>query len=199
MSQHVPCPGPEEEEGTALVPRAPAHPGAGKWLGVPTLGILEDEDSPLPLLQGPEPFMWPNQSGQELGAAEPQLPASFPSPHGGKLGPSGLSLHRGGTAPILPSAPAQGSLTARDGAVGMGVQPSLPFLIPSSLPCSHFPRSLGYLPCPHCLPRARLAHEHCASAKPRMPQEETSLLPLPVLPPPLRQAVPECERKLLRR
>lgn len=77
---------------------------------------------------------------------------------------------------------------------------SLPFPIPvSSLPCSHFPRSLGYLPCPHCLPRARLAHEHCASAKPRMPQEETSLLPLPVLPPPLRQAVPECERKLLRR
>lgn len=121
---------------------------------MPTLGILEDEDSPLPLLQGPEPFMWPNQSGQELGAAEPQLPASFPSPHGGKLGPSGLSLHRGGTAPILPSAPAQGSLTARDGAVGMGVQPSLPYsrLFPLPFPVPIFPVPWDIFPVPTAFP-----------------------------------------------
>lgn len=88
------CPGAEEEEGTALVPTASAHPGAGKWLGVPVLGVLEDKDNCLPpllpLLQGPVPLMWPNrgdQGEQELGAAGAQLPSPL------ELGqPS--SLHR---------------------------------------------------------------------------------------------------------
>lgn len=74
------CPGAEEEEGTALVATASAHPGAGKWLGVPVLGVLEDKDNCLPplppLLQGPVPLMWPNrgdQGEQELGVAGAQL------------------------------------------------------------------------------------------------------------------------------
>lgn len=161
------CLGGEEEEGTALVPKASAHPRAGKCSGCPLWGFWRARTAPVPhcrhscrdlsLSCGRTGGTRVSRSSKQL---EPmkvgpaQLPALFPSPHGDKLGPHrgetpGLSLHRGGTAPILPSAPAHSSTTAR--AVEMRVQPSPPCshpfrhpLLYLSLPCAHpFPS-----PCP---------------------------------------------------
>lgn len=130
-----------------------------------------------------------HSSSFPIRAGPAQLPAPFPIPRGDKLSPReatpGLSPHRGDTAPT------HSSLTARAGAAGLRVQPSLP--------CSHPCRTYSL---PVLIPPFPVPGWHTGSVPQPNPEchRKMVLLLLPVLPPPLpRQAVPECERKLLRR
>lgn len=133
---------------------------------------------------------------EPIGVGPAQLPAPFPSPRGDKLGPlkwetPGLSPRRGGTTPLLPSAPAHSRLTAGDeGAAFPSLFPSLPPSLAVPIPCL-----CSSLPFPVPGWQTGAAPQPNSGCHRKM-----ALLLLPVLPPPLRrQAVPECERKLLRR
>lgn len=181
-------------------------------LGMPTLGIMEGEDSPCPslspLLQGPVPFMWRNwgdQSEQELRAAgahegwaspapctvpQPSLLQAGPPPRGDPGLVTAPRWHR--THRAISTCPQQHHCQGcgDEGAAFPSLFPSLPpsLAVPIPTLCSSLP-----------FPVPGWQTDAVPQPNPGC-HRKMALLLLPVLPPPLRrQAVPECERKLLRR